>query len=96
MLKKCLGDPLLIVPTENVGIMDILSYEDILVHILDRQVRKLRTKEVVAIKVLWRNQFFEKVTWEAEEDMKQRYPHLFESGESEIKVLIIFLVNYKL
>ncbi|XP_069154272.1 uncharacterized protein [Solanum lycopersicum] len=62
MLKKCMGDPLLIVPTENVGIMDILSYEDILVHILDRQVRKLRTTEVVAIKVLWRNQIFEEAT----------------------------------
>ncbi|WMV51125.1 hypothetical protein MTR67_044510 [Solanum verrucosum] len=49
--------------------------------ILDRQVRKLRTKEVASVKVLWRNQFFEKATWEFEEDMKNRYPHLFESGE---------------
>ncbi|TMW98656.1 hypothetical protein EJD97_003685 [Solanum chilense] len=62
MLKKCIGDTLLIVPTENVRITNILSYEDILVHILDRQVRKLRTNEVVAIKVLWRNQFFEEAT----------------------------------
>ena len=27
MLKKCLGDPLLIVPIDNVGIKDNLSYE---------------------------------------------------------------------
>ena len=26
MLKKCLGDPSLTVPIENVGIKDILSY----------------------------------------------------------------------
>ena len=25
------------------------------------------------------NQFVEKVTWKAEEDMKKRYPHLLES-----------------
>ncbi|WMV33338.1 hypothetical protein MTR67_026723 [Solanum verrucosum] len=27
MLKKCLGNPLIIVPTENIGIKDNLSYE---------------------------------------------------------------------
>ncbi|WMV40704.1 hypothetical protein MTR67_034089 [Solanum verrucosum] len=80
MLKKCMGNPSLIVPIENVGINDSLSYEEIPVHILDRQVRKLRTKEVASVKVLWRNQFVEETTWEAEDDMKQRYPHLFESG----------------
>ncbi|WMV34305.1 hypothetical protein MTR67_027690 [Solanum verrucosum] len=46
MLKKCMGDHLLIIPTENIGIKDSLSYEEILVQILDRQVRKLRTKEL--------------------------------------------------
>ncbi|WMV38355.1 hypothetical protein MTR67_031740 [Solanum verrucosum] len=50
--------------------------------ILDRQVRKLRTKEVASVKVLWRNQFIEEATWEAEKDMKKRYPHLFESREN--------------
>ncbi|KAH0669267.1 hypothetical protein KY285_023426 [Solanum tuberosum] len=34
---------------------DNLSYEEIPVQILDRQVRKLRTKEVGSVKVLWRN-----------------------------------------
>ncbi|WMV18382.1 hypothetical protein MTR67_011767 [Solanum verrucosum] len=81
MLKKCMGDHSLIIPTEDIGIKDSLSYEEIQVKIQDRQVRKLRTKEVASVKVLWRNQFVEKVTWEAEEDMKKRYPHLFEPGE---------------
>ncbi|WMV25943.1 hypothetical protein MTR67_019328 [Solanum verrucosum] len=81
MLKKCMGDPSLIIPTEDIRIKDSLSYEEIPVQILDRQVQKLRTKEVSPVKVLWRNQFVEEATWEAEEDMKKRYPHLFESGE---------------
>ena len=42
ILKKFLGDPLLIVPTE---------YEEILVQILGRQFRKLRIKEVALVKV---------------------------------------------
>ncbi|WMV18364.1 hypothetical protein MTR67_011749, partial [Solanum verrucosum] len=81
MLKKCMGDPSLIIPTEDIGIKDNLSYEEIPVQILDRQVRKLRTKEVASVKVLSRNQSVEEATWEAEEDMKNKYPHLFETGE---------------
>ena len=64
MLKKCLGDPSLIVPTENVGIKDNMSYEEVLVQILNHRVRKLRTKDVVSVKVLWRNQFIEEATGE--------------------------------
>ncbi|XP_070025337.1 uncharacterized protein [Nicotiana sylvestris] len=42
-----------------------------------RQVRKLRNKEIASVKVLWRNQQVEEATWEAEEEMKRKYPHLF-------------------
>ena len=66
----------------NVEKKDILSYEETPVHILNRQVLKLRTKKVALVKVLPRNQFVEEPSWEAEEDMKKRYPHLFESGEN--------------
>ncbi|WMV38246.1 hypothetical protein MTR67_031631 [Solanum verrucosum] len=40
ILKKCMGDPSLIIPTEDIGIKDSLSYQEIPVQILDRQVRK--------------------------------------------------------
>ncbi|WMV51513.1 hypothetical protein MTR67_044898 [Solanum verrucosum] len=82
MLKKCMGDPSVIIPTANIEIKDALSYGEIPVQILDRQVRKLRTKEVASVKVLWRNQFVEEATWEAEEDVKKRYPHIFKSEEN--------------
>ena len=36
ILKKCMGDFLLIIPTHNVGIKYNMSYEEIPVHILDR------------------------------------------------------------
>ncbi|WMV24625.1 hypothetical protein MTR67_018010 [Solanum verrucosum] len=63
-------------------ILDILVFTEYLEGlILDRHVRKLRTKEVASVKVLWRNQFVEEATWEAEEDMNKRYPHLFEPRE---------------
>ncbi|WMV33268.1 hypothetical protein MTR67_026653 [Solanum verrucosum] len=62
---KCMGDPSLIIPTEDIGIKDSLSYEESHVQILDRNVRKLRTNEVASVKVLWRNQIVDKATCEA-------------------------------
>lgn len=54
-----------------------LSYDEVQVRILDRQVPRLQIKEVSLVKVLWRNQKFKKATLEAEEDIKSKYPFLF-------------------
>ncbi|TMW85842.1 hypothetical protein EJD97_022394 [Solanum chilense] len=51
LLNKCVGDPASIVPLESVAVKDIFSYEDVLVEILDNQVRRLRKKEVASVKV---------------------------------------------
>src|SRR5688572_29753850 len=82
MLRKFIGDVDTIVTLEDVSIEDDLTYEEVPVEILDRQVKKLRNKEVASVKVLWRNQKVESATWEAEEDMKKRYPYLFSSTQA--------------
>ena len=56
---------------------DSLSYEDVPVEILERQVRRLGNKEVTSVKVLWRIQSIEGATWQAEIAMKAKYYHLF-------------------
>ena len=57
MLRKCVGDPNVIVPLDVVGVFeDNLTYGEVSVQILDRQVKRLRNKEVASVKVLWRNQ----------------------------------------
>ncbi|TMW80168.1 hypothetical protein EJD97_023262 [Solanum chilense] len=53
------------------------------VAILDREVRKLRSREIASIKVQWKNRPVEEATWEKEADMQEKYPHLFiDSGTS--------------
>ncbi|XP_070020173.1 uncharacterized protein [Nicotiana sylvestris] len=49
----------------------------------DRQVRKLRAKDVASAKVLWRNKNIEEMTWEAEDEMKSKYPYLFHKEDNE-------------
>ena len=77
MLRKCIGDPSRVFPVDDIQVTEELSYEEKPVAILDRQVRRLRTKDVASIKVLWQNNNREEMTWEAEDEMKNKYPYLF-------------------
>ena len=54
-LKKCIGDPSVVVLIQSIGVQNTLSYEEIPVEILDYQTRRLRNKEVPLVKLLWRN-----------------------------------------
>ena len=81
-ILECVGEVAyeLALPAEKVwGVGEDLSYEEVPVEILDRQVKRLRNKEIATVKVLWRNHLVEGATWEAEADMRSRYPHLFNS-----------------
>lgn len=55
MLKKCIEDPSLITPTVDLQVTDDLTYKELPIPIIDRQVNKLRNKEVASIKVLWQS-----------------------------------------
>ncbi|PHU20969.1 hypothetical protein BC332_12120 [Capsicum chinense] len=81
MLRKCIGDPSHITSTEDVQVAEDLTYEEVPIAILDRQVKKMRNKEIASVKVRWRNRQREEITWEAEEAMKSKYPHLFKDEE---------------
>ncbi|XP_059290828.1 uncharacterized protein LOC132044350 [Lycium ferocissimum] len=50
MLRKCVGDPSRIVLVKDVQIPEKLAYEEVPMAILDRQVRRLRTKDVTSVK----------------------------------------------
>ena len=61
---------------------DSLSYEDLPVEILDRQVRRFRNKIFTSVKVLWKSQSVEGATWEAEASMKAKYSYLIPSDST--------------
>ena len=52
LFKKCIGDPVVVVPIEGIDFQNSHSYKEILVKILDYQIRRLRNKEVPLVKVL--------------------------------------------
>lgn len=76
ILKKCTGDPASIMPLENIGAKDSLSYEEVVVEIFDKEVRKWRNKDVTLVKVLWKNNQLRGATLEAKVDIMTKYPQL--------------------
>ncbi|KAA0036674.1 pol protein [Cucumis melo var. makuwa] len=78
MLRRYVADPTHVVDFEPLQVSENLSYEEQPVEILAREVRKLRSREISQVKVLWHNHGVEEATWEREEDMRAQYPELFE------------------
>ncbi|KAA0067014.1 pol protein [Cucumis melo var. makuwa] len=78
MLRRYVTEPTHVVDFEQLQISENLSYEEQPVEILAREVKKLRSREISLVKVLWRNHGVEEATWEREEDMRAQYPELFE------------------
>ena len=77
MLRRYRSDPSHVVSSETIELRPDLTYEEEPVEILAREVKELRNKKILLVKVLWRNHKTEEVTWESEETMRQQYPQLF-------------------
>ncbi|PHU04583.1 hypothetical protein BC332_25405 [Capsicum chinense] len=54
--------------------------------------RRLWTKNVASVKVLWQNHKVEEATWEAKEDMKSKYPHLFSAPNFHAEGVVIWVL----
>ncbi|XP_042386534.1 uncharacterized protein LOC121978226 [Zingiber officinale] len=77
MLRRYISNPSHVIGHESMQWTSDQTYEERPKQILERQVRKLRNKEIKMVKILWGNQQMEEATWETERDMRDRYPDLF-------------------
>ncbi|XP_021751077.1 uncharacterized protein LOC110716750 [Chenopodium quinoa] len=77
-IRKYIPDVTHVLQPETIEMDENLTYEKRPVKILDSKVRSTRNKDVSIVKVLWSNQKTEEATWEAEADMRKRYPELFD------------------
>lgn len=53
ILKKCVGDHSFTIPVQDISVKDSLLYEVLPIKILNREVQKLKTKEITLVEVLW-------------------------------------------
>ncbi|XP_058003752.1 uncharacterized protein LOC131180148 [Hevea brasiliensis] len=77
MLRKYIPNPSHVLQPNVVELNENLTFEEQPVTIVDYQMRQLRSKQIPKVKVLWRSQSVEECIWESEQNMRSKYPYLF-------------------
>ncbi|KAI3729090.1 hypothetical protein L6452_17738 [Arctium lappa] len=75
-LRKCLAEEESVIPLSEIRVDNGNRCVEEPESILESKVKKLRHKDVVMVKVQWKHHRGANITWESEDDMKKRYPHL--------------------
>ncbi|GKD92119.1 hypothetical protein Tco_1371956 [Tanacetum coccineum] len=81
-LKKCFVDEPLAIPLDEIQIDDKLNFIEEPVEIMDREVKRLKQSRIPIVKIRWNSRRGPEFTWEREDQMKKKYPHLFVSPSS--------------
>ncbi|GJS88629.1 putative reverse transcriptase domain-containing protein [Tanacetum coccineum] len=76
-LKKCLADPTLQVPLDEIRVDAKLNFIEDPVEILEREFKKLKRSRIAIVKVRWNSKRGPEFTWEREDQMKLKCPHFF-------------------
>ncbi|GKB52404.1 putative reverse transcriptase domain-containing protein [Tanacetum coccineum] len=84
-LKKYLAEGDIVVPMDEIQLDDKLHMIEEIVEIIDREVKRLKQSQIPIIKVRWNSQRGPEFTWEREDQIKKKYPHLFTSKDEARK-----------
>ncbi|GJU92733.1 putative reverse transcriptase domain-containing protein [Tanacetum coccineum] len=82
-LKKCLSDESLIIPMKELQLNDKLNFVEEPVEIMDREIKQLKRSRIPIVKVRWNSKRGPKFTWEREDEIRAKYPHLFSNITSK-------------
>ncbi|GKF57620.1 putative reverse transcriptase domain-containing protein [Tanacetum coccineum] len=81
-LKKCLADPTLKVPLDEIRVDAKLNFIEEPMEILEREFNKLKRSRIAIVKVRWNSKCGPEFTCEREDQMKFKYPYLFSDVSS--------------
>ncbi|GJY41569.1 putative reverse transcriptase domain-containing protein [Tanacetum coccineum] len=76
-LKKCLAEPDVQVPLDEIEIDENLRFVEEPIKIVERDVKKLKRRRIPLVKVRWNSRQGAEYTWEREDQFQKKYPHLF-------------------
>ncbi|GJU94467.1 putative reverse transcriptase domain-containing protein [Tanacetum coccineum] len=76
-LKKCLSGESLVIPMKELRLDDKLNFVEEPAEIMDREVKQLKQSRIPIIKVRWNSKRGLEYTWECEDQIRAKYPHLF-------------------
>ncbi|GKA04628.1 putative reverse transcriptase domain-containing protein [Tanacetum coccineum] len=76
-LKKCLFDESLVILIKELQLNDKLNIVEEPIEIMDREVKQLKQSRIPIVKVRWNSKRGPEFTWEREDQIHAKYPHLF-------------------
>ncbi|GJZ78072.1 hypothetical protein Tco_0642744 [Tanacetum coccineum] len=76
-LNKCLSDESLVIPIKELWLDDKLNFVEEPIEIIDREVKQLKLSRIPIVKVRWNSKRGPEFTWEREDQIRAKYPHLF-------------------
>nr|GEX33519.1 putative reverse transcriptase domain-containing protein [Tanacetum cinerariifolium] len=76
-LKKCMADEPLAIPLDEIQVNDKLNFIEEPVEIMDREVKRLKQSRIWIVNVRWNSRIGPEFTWEREDQIQKKYPHLF-------------------
>ncbi|GJV12187.1 putative reverse transcriptase domain-containing protein [Tanacetum coccineum] len=85
-LKKCLADEPLAIPLDEIQVDDKLHFIEEPVEIMDREVKRLKQSRIPIVKIRWNSRRGPELTWEREDQMQKKYPHLFTNSAPATEV----------
>ncbi|GJS17213.1 hypothetical protein Tco_0411685 [Tanacetum coccineum] len=88
-LKKCLADEPLAIPLDEIQVDDKLHFIEEPVEIMDREVKRLKQSRIPIVKVRWNSRRGPEFTWEREDQMQKKYPHLFTNSAPAAEVALV-------
>ncbi|GJS65722.1 hypothetical protein Tco_0680286 [Tanacetum coccineum] len=93
-LKKCLADPKLQVPLDEIQVDAKLNFVEKPVEILEKEFKKLKRSRITTVKVQWNSKRGHEFTWEHEDQMRlKNNNHLSVLKFHESMLLRCFLIT---
>nr|GEX26051.1 putative reverse transcriptase domain-containing protein [Tanacetum cinerariifolium] len=72
-----MADEPLAIPLDEIQVDDKLNFIKEPVEIMDRKVKHMKQSRIPIVKVRWNSRRGFEFTWEHEDQMQKKYPHLF-------------------
>nr|GEV27745.1 putative reverse transcriptase domain-containing protein [Tanacetum cinerariifolium] len=86
-LKKYMAEEPIAIPLDEIQVDDKLNFMEEPVENMDREVKLLKQSHISIVKVCWNSRRGPEFTWEREDQMQQKYPHLFTNSAPASEVV---------
>nr|GEU99400.1 putative reverse transcriptase domain-containing protein [Tanacetum cinerariifolium] len=73
----CLSNESLVISLDELHVNDKLHFMEEPIEVVDREIKRLKKTRIPIVKDRWNSKRGPELTWEREDQFKQKYPYLF-------------------